>query len=96
VLNKWLQQKTKKMKPKGKILIIGGAEDRGDKDTYIQKANNHSERLEILKELIPKNGGRQRIEIITTASSIPEEMKITERKMKNPLTVKKRQTKTTA
>lgn len=63
------------MKPKGTILIIGGAEDRGDGEKGAQPQNKEYERFEILKELIPKNGGKQRIEIITTASSIPAEMK---------------------
>jgi cyanophycinase len=64
------------MIPKGTILIIGGAEDKGDeKDEKKRKHNTKYEKLEILKELLPKNGKKGRIEIITTASSIPGEMK---------------------
>jgi len=64
------------MTPKGTVLIIGGAEDKGDeKDEKKRKANQKYEKLEILKELLPKNGRKGRIEIITTASSIPGEMK---------------------
>jgi cyanophycinase len=63
------------MIPKGTILVIGGAEDRGDGEKEMQQQNKEYEKFEILKELIPKDGARQRIEIITTASSIPAEMK---------------------
>ena len=64
------------MIPKGTVLIIGGAEDKGDeKDEKKRKVNQKYEKLEILKELLPKNGKKGRIEIITTASSIPGEMK---------------------
>ena len=63
------------MKPKGKIFIIGGAEDRGDNDgNALRQDNNQYEKFEILKELLPKNGSKERIEIITTASDIPQEM----------------------
>jgi cyanophycinase len=63
------------MKPKGTLLIIGGAEDRGDGEKEMHALNKEYEKFEILKELIPKDGGKQRIDIITTASSIPAEMK---------------------
>jgi len=64
------------MTPKGTILIIGGAEDKGDeKDEKKRKKNTKYEKLEILKELLPKNNKKGRIEIITTASSFPGEMK---------------------
>lgn len=64
------------MNPKGTILIIGGAEDKGNEDDEKKrKVNTKYEKLEILKELLPKNGKKGRIEIITTASSIPDEMK---------------------
>jgi len=63
------------MKAKGTILIIGGAEDRGDDEGHeLRKDNNQYEKFEILKELLPKKGSKERIEIITTASDIPEEM----------------------
>jgi cyanophycinase len=64
------------MTPKGTILIIGGAEDKGNEDDEKRRKHNGKyEKLEILKELLPKNGKKGRIEIITTASSIPNEMK---------------------
>jgi len=64
------------MTPKGTILIIGGAEDKGnEEDEKKRKQNKKYEKLEILKELLPKKGKEGRIEIITTASSIPEQMK---------------------
>lgn len=62
------------MKPKGTVLIIGGAEDKGDKQKEIKQQNKAFEKFEILKELLPKENRKQRIEIITTASSIPGEM----------------------
>jgi cyanophycinase len=64
------------MAPKGTLLIIGGSEDRGsdDKPDMADK-NKQFEHFEILKQLIPKGGGKKRIEIITTASSIAGEMR---------------------
>ena len=63
------------MKPKGTILIIGGAEDRGNNNgDGHREANNHYEKFEILKELIPKNGKKGTIEIITTATGVPDQM----------------------
>jgi cyanophycinase len=63
------------MKPKGTILIIGGEEDRGNKEMKEQRRDNRQyEKFEILKELLPKKGTKHIIEIIMTASSIPEEM----------------------
>src|SRR5690606_23152137 len=57
------------------VLIIGGAEDRGSSDKQDREDNNLYEKFEILKELLPKNGTNERIEIITTASDTPAEMK---------------------
>lgn len=62
------------MKPKGTIIIIGGAEDRGQ-DASRRKNNNQYEPFEVLKQLIPENDKNERIEIITTASGIPGEMR---------------------
>jgi cyanophycinase len=63
------------MKPKGTILIIGGAEDRVDnKNDGHRESNNQYEKFEILKELIPKNGKKGTIQVIATASGIPDEM----------------------
>lgn len=64
------------MQPKGTILIIGGAEDRGREGDEIRKENNQYEEFEILQQLLPKNGKRERIEIITTASRVPHEMQV--------------------
>ena len=60
--------------PKGTLLLIGGAEDRGDKRGLTK--NREYERFEILSELIPKSlrTKRKRIEIITTASKVPTEV----------------------
>ncbi|HXS57925.1 MAG TPA: cyanophycinase [Hanamia sp.] len=63
------------MKPKATILIIGGAEDRGNKEMKEHRVDNGQyERFEILKDLLPKKGRKHIIEIIMTASSVPEEM----------------------
>ena len=63
--------------PKGKLIAIGGAEDKGsDLDTIkiLQQNLNFSE-LGILKRIVAEVGGTQkRIEVITTASMIPEEV----------------------
>jgi cyanophycinase len=63
------------MIPKGKLLIIGGAEDRADDSTpEMAKKNATADRFEILKELTSaKPSGN--IEIITTGSRVPEEIK---------------------
>lgn len=64
------------MNPKGKLLIIGGAEDRSDgNDAEVAENKNQFERFKILKELLPEDvHSKGKIEIITTASSEPEEM----------------------
>ncbi|QQV04287.1 MULTISPECIES: cyanophycinase [Chryseobacterium] len=63
------------MDAKGKLLIIGGHEDRSDNHVDMKEANNHFSSYEILKLLAESND--QRIEIITTASSEPEDMRKT-------------------
>lgn len=64
------------MNPKGTIFIIGGAEDRGNKEKEdLRQDNRKYERFEILKELLPKSGKNERIEIITTATNLPDEMR---------------------
>jgi cyanophycinase len=69
------------MKPKGTILIIGGGEDKGDDETPdIASKNSDFKRFEILQELLPKNNGHGRIEVITTGSKKPEEVKKTYQK----------------
>lgn len=61
------------MTPKGKLLIIGGAEDLGDEAPMIEQ-NREADRYEILRELLPA-AKHQRIEIITTGSQIPDRVK---------------------
>ena len=58
--------------PKGKMLIIGGAEDIGDRD--YPRVRDECQRYEILKELLP-NSKDKRIEVITTASEAQERVK---------------------
>jgi cyanophycinase len=66
------------MIPKGKLLIIGGAEDKGeggDRTPEIKSRNKNFKHFEILGELLPPDPGKEHIiEIITTASEEPEEM----------------------
>lgn len=59
--------------PKGKLLVIGGAEDKeSTQDLEIIGKNRSFKPLEILKELIPDRDQKLKtIEIITTASSHP-------------------------
>lgn len=61
--------------PKGKLLIIGGSEDRSDSDNEMEKINHDFIPHEILKLLV--NHKDDRIEVITTASSEPESMRKT-------------------
>ena len=60
--------------PKGKLIAIGGAEDKGtDLETgEIQRNNLNFFELGILSRLVEEAGGTSsRIEIITTTSTIP-------------------------
>ncbi len=65
------------MHPKGKLIAIGGAEDKG---TDLEKGEFHRNNLNffelgILKRIVEEAGGRDaHIEIITTASTIPYEV----------------------
>lgn len=61
------------MKPKGKLMIIGGAEDRSDGTDHEVKNDNYK-RFKLLKELLPAHDSKGKIEIITTATTDPEEM----------------------
>lgn len=61
-------------KPKGKLLLIGGNEDKGDNENYTMLSSRHIQRLEILNILIPLHKNKKGIEIITTASSIPDQV----------------------
>lgn len=63
--------------PKGRLLIIGGAEDKGGTDDSrpaIKGRNKNFRHYEILGELLPKEDREHRIEIVTTASEQPQEM----------------------
>lgn len=65
------------MTPKGKLLIIGGAEDRGEErdGPYMRWRNKIFRHFEILGELLPPDPKKEhKLEIITTASEEPEEM----------------------
>jgi cyanophycinase len=57
--------------PKGTLLLIGGAEDKGE-GVDIERRNKNYRQFEILDELLPKKRtGKKTIEIITTASTDP-------------------------
>ncbi len=63
--------------PKGKLLIIGGAEDKGNGDDRpeIRDKNKSFKHFEILGELLPPSGYVDHIiEVVTTASEIPVEV----------------------
>ncbi len=62
------------MYPKGKLLIIGGAEDKVDAQPDIMDQMNEFTRYEILSELLSTSQNRK-IEIITTGSEVPDEVK---------------------
>ncbi|MCJ8154641.1 cyanophycinase [Chryseobacterium sp. SSA4.19] len=66
------------MSPKGKLLIIGGKEDRDGTDVDMKDKNREFVSHEILKLVATDKDSR--IEIITTASSEPESMHETYRK----------------
>lgn len=65
------------MSPKGKLLIIGGNEDRADNELDIKESNQKFSPNEILKLLVQSKDDR--IEVITAASSEPESMRDTYR-----------------
>lgn len=65
------------MIPKGKLIAIGGAEDKGtDKDLFaVHKNNPNYSELSVLKRIVDEAGGKHaHIEVVTTASSIPGEV----------------------
>lgn len=57
---------------KGKLLIIGGKEDRSDNHIEMKESNKNFSPHEILKLLAVSK--EDRIEVITTASSEPEDL----------------------
>jgi cyanophycinase len=64
------------MQPKGKLLIIGGAEDKGDDDEIVahDNADHNIERYQILKTLLSASKNKK-MEIITTGSTVQHEVK---------------------
>jgi cyanophycinase len=63
--------------PKGKLIAIGGAEDKG---TEVEKGEIHKNNLNffelgILRRIVEEAGGvKKRIEVVTTASMIPHQV----------------------
>lgn len=68
------------MNPKGNLLIIGGAEDKVGEPPDINEQMKEFTRYEILRELLP-NCKNKKIEVITTASEIQDEVKKTYQKV---------------
>ena len=64
------------MIPKGKLIAIGGAEDKGSEELEAFHLNNlNFFELGILRRIVEEAGGPSaRIEVITTASTIPYEV----------------------
>jgi len=63
--------------PKGKLIAVGGAEDKGTdlEKGFIERNNLVFFELGILTRIVKEAGGTDaRIEVITTASSIPKEV----------------------
>jgi len=63
--------------PKGKLIVIGGAEDKGTdlEKGEIQRNNLNFFELGILRRIVEESGGpKDRIEVVTTASTIPHEI----------------------
>lgn len=68
------------MMPKGKLLIIGGAEDKVGEPPDIIEQMKEFTRYEILSELLPHSKNKK-IEIVTTGSEVQEEVKKTYQKV---------------
>src|SRR6188768_1227583 len=64
--------------PKGKLIAIGGAEDKGlqaEKGELEKLSNLNFIELGILHRIVSESGGADtRIEVVTTASTIPYEV----------------------
>lgn len=59
--------------PRGTLILIGGAEDKGiDGTLAVQGQNVQFTHYEILRELLPGKKDKPKLEIITTASEQPE------------------------
>lgn len=63
------------MTPKGRLLLIGGKEDNNDNNPEMKNKNRNFKPEEILKLLVKSKDDR--IEVITTATSDPEDMQET-------------------
>lgn len=61
--------------PKGRLLIIGGAEDKGEGKLLMASHNPKFVEMEILKKLVSAKARNPRIEVITTATDEPEKQK---------------------
>ena len=61
--------------PKGRLLLIGGAEDKGENQVPIAAHNKQFVHLEILKQLVSEKSLDDRIEVITTATGFPLEIR---------------------
>jgi cyanophycinase len=72
------------MTPKGTLLIIGGAEDKVGAPPDILEQSKEFIRYEILRELVPSSNNKK-IELITTASEMQEEVKKTYQKVFNKI-----------
>lgn len=77
-LNFVLYQKSESLQyPKGKLIAIGGAEDKGNEQEKVGVHHNNLNFIElgILKRIVEESGGiNARIEVVTTASMIPHEV----------------------
>ena len=63
--------------PKGKLIAIGGAEHKGTdtESNDLLRLNRNFVELAILRRIVEETGGRNaHIEVITTASMIPNEV----------------------
>lgn len=63
--------------PKGKLIAIGGSEDKGTESepNFHQKNNLNFFEMQILSRIVQEAGGHEaKIEVITSASSIPDEV----------------------
>lgn len=68
-----------KTQPKGKLIIIGGSEDKGPADSDDKNNGDFAERYYksgILKRLVDESAKKEKsvIEILTTASTVPKEI----------------------
>jgi cyanophycinase len=61
--------------PVGKLIAIGGAEHKGTDEAELHRSNLNFFELGILRRIVEEAGGANaRIEVITTASTIPHEV----------------------